>query len=164
MPPLAAHLPAGETLTLGVAGAHQTENAALAVHLAAAWLRAAGHAGAPPVAPSVGGAAAPFMLPPVFKAALQACRWPGRSQVCDSRGALCACSFLFVAFLGITKGSAVDCMQFTLPSGLPLDVGAAQCEGLHFRHGIDAAAGGSKSTRVTCITTLTERTPRKAAR
>lgn len=81
VPPLKAHLGPDEPLPLGVPGEHQLSNAALASHLAAEWLRKAGHPAAPPRGEITEGVAAPFPFSDVFKAGLRNFRWPGRSQV-----------------------------------------------------------------------------------
>jgi folylpolyglutamate synthase len=75
----------GASLALGLAGAHQRVNAALAVALAAAWeaqhaqhARASGHAAA--VARERAEAVAQLRLPEAYRKGLQACYWPGRAE------------------------------------------------------------------------------------
>lgn len=76
--------PGGAPLRMGLAGAHQATNAALAVQLAAAWEAGAG--GGAGVAGSAGAASRLAALqrgelPQEYAAGLASCRWPGRSHV-----------------------------------------------------------------------------------
>ena len=76
----------GASLPLGLAGAHQRVNAALAVALAAAWeAQHAQHAHASGHAATAAGeraeAVARLRLPEAYREGLQACYWPGRAEV-----------------------------------------------------------------------------------
>lgn len=99
--PLAFVAPSTSLLRLGIGGAHQFVNAAVAVSLATAFLARTGrsrlllpalahvsdfatHGTGHSVPLSVG--ISPAMLPAAFVRGLERCRWPGRSQlIADSR-------------------------------------------------------------------------------
>lgn len=68
-----------DEVQIGLAGAHQRENAALAVVLAAEWEATSGRGGAG--AQERAEAVRRGELPPEYLAGLQAARWPGRGQI-----------------------------------------------------------------------------------
>ena len=77
-PPLRAYADAGEgKIRLGLAGAHQELNAALAVRLLREWA----HAERPAWGPEAEAALAAGTLPPAFRRGLAKTEWWGRAQV-----------------------------------------------------------------------------------
>ena len=82
-PPFDA-LPDAASVALGLAGAHQRDNAALAVSLCRTWLERA--EGVAPQDTSVVAGRPPAPLPPAFVRGLEACRWAGRCQTVTLAG------------------------------------------------------------------------------
>jgi folylpolyglutamate synthase len=128
-------------LEVGLAGAHQRQNAALAIALAAAWEARSGAAagGARGAAAAARAAAvARGALPAEYAAGLRAVRWPGRAQIVHDVGAGAAGA---TADGSPSAAAAASRLTFFL-DGAHTDESVALC-GRWFADAAAAAAAGA---------------------